>query len=44
MNTDSKFLRHHFGIGMPEATGIVRITTSKTLKELLLFYFKSLKN
>lgn len=29
---------------MPEATGLVRVTNTKTFKDLLNFYFMDIKN
>ena len=43
-NVDSKFVRHHLGIGMPEATGIFRVINASTLLELIEFYFNDSKD
>ena len=31
LRTESKLLRHNLGIGMPEATGIAKVTSANTL-------------
>lgn len=43
LKTESKFLRHNLGIGMPEATGIVKVTSTKTVSELISWYFEGTK-
>ena len=43
VSSDTKILRHQLGIGMPEATGLRKVTYRATLNEIMAWFLEGFK-